>query len=156
EVANNLIHRMTVQSDGVTFRAQRADSNAEFVASLDTWFRPVNFVNAPDGTLTVLDMYRETIEHPWSIPDDIRSQLDLRSGSDRGRIYRLTPPGFHRRRTPRLSRAGSTELVSLLEHRNGWHRETAQRMLNERPDPAAVPLLKQLIRGGKDRRGRIL
>ena len=29
----------------------------------------------PDGTLTVLDMYRETIEHPWSIPDDIKAQL---------------------------------------------------------------------------------
>ena len=52
EVANNLIHRMTVEPDGVTFRARRADPKAEFVASLDTWFRPVNFVNAPDGTLT--------------------------------------------------------------------------------------------------------
>ena len=70
EVANNLIHRMTVEADGVTFRARRADAGAEFVASTDTWFRPVNFVNAPDGTLHVLDMYRETIEHPWSIPDE--------------------------------------------------------------------------------------
>jgi putative heme-binding domain-containing protein len=115
----------------------------------------VNFVNAPDGTLTVLDMYRETIEHPWSIPDDIRAQLNLRSGSDRGRIYRLTPPGFHRRPTPRLSLASTAELVSLLEHPNGWHRETAHRLLNERQDRAAVPSLKQLIRCGKDARGRL-
>ena len=71
-------------------------TGAEFVASTDTWFRPVNFVNAPDGTLHVLDMYRETIEHPWSIPDDIKAGLDLRSGEDRGRIYRLAPPGFRR------------------------------------------------------------
>src|SRR5262249_9095209 len=71
EVANNLIHRMDVEPDDVTFRARRADTGVEFVASTDTWFRPVNFVNAPDGTLHVLDMYRETIEHPWSIPDDI-------------------------------------------------------------------------------------
>jgi putative membrane-bound dehydrogenase-like protein len=151
EVANNLIHRMTVEPDGVTFRARRADAKAEFVASLDTWFRPVNFVNAPDGTLTVLDMYRETIEHPWSIPDDIRAQLDLRSGSDRGRIYRLAPPGFHHRPTPRLGRAGTPELVNLLEHPNGWHRETAHRLLNERHDPAAVALLKQKVREGKER-----
>ena len=39
-------------------------------------------------------MYRETIEHPWSIPDDIRARLDLRSGEDRGRIYRLRRPAF--------------------------------------------------------------
>ena len=152
EVANNLIHRMTVEPEGATFRAQRADANAEFVASVDTWFRPVNFVNAPDGTLTVLDMYRETIEHPWSIPDDIRARLDLRSGSDRGRIYRLAPPGFHHRPTPRLSRAVTGELVSLLDHPNGWHRETAHRLLNERKDLAAVPLLKQKVREGRDPR----
>jgi putative membrane-bound dehydrogenase-like protein len=155
EVANNLVHRMTVEPDGVTFRARRADPGAEFVASLDTWFRPVNFVNAPDGTLTVLDMYRETIEHPWSIPDDIRAQLDLRSGSDRGRIYRLTPPGFHHRRTPRLARASTPDLVGLLEHSNGWHRETAHRLLFERQDPAAIPLLKEHIRRGGHPRGRL-
>ncbi len=94
EVANNLIHRMAVEPQGVTFRACRADPKAEFIASTDTWFRPVNFVNAPDGTLHLLDMYRETIEHPWSIPDDIRGLLDLRSGEDRGRIYRIAPPKF--------------------------------------------------------------
>ena len=155
EPANNLIHRMTLEPDGVTFRARRADPGAEFVASTDTWSRPVNFVNAPDGTLTVLDMYRETIEHPWSIPDDIRAQLDLRSGSDRGRIYRLTPPGFRRRPTPRLGRAGTAELVRLLEHPNGWHRETAHRLLHQRQDPAAVVPLRQLLRAGKDARGRL-
>jgi putative membrane-bound dehydrogenase-like protein len=155
EVANNLIHRMTLEPDGVTFRARRADAGAEFVASTDTWFRPVNFANAPDGTLTVLDMYRETIEHPWSIPDDIRAQLDLRSGTDRGRIYRLTPPKFRHRPTPRLSRADTAELVRLLEHPNGWHRDTAHRLLHERQDPAAILPLRRLLREGKEPRGRL-
>ncbi|HZW34801.1 MAG TPA: PVC-type heme-binding CxxCH protein [Isosphaeraceae bacterium] len=155
EPANNLVHRMTLEPAGVTFRARRADPGAEFVASTDTWFRPVNFVNAPDGTLTVFDMYRETIEHPWSIPDDIRAQLDLRSGWDRGRIYRLAPPGFRRRPTPRLGRAGTVELVRLLEHPNGWHRETAQRLLHQRHDPAAIVPLRQHLRGAKDARGRL-
>ena len=98
-------HRETVERDVVTFAARRADEGAEFVASTDPWFRPVNFVNAPDGTLTVLDMYRETIEHPWSIPDDIRAKLDLSSGNDRGRIYRLAPPEFDRPSVPRLTEA---------------------------------------------------
>jgi putative membrane-bound dehydrogenase-like protein len=155
EVANNLIHRMAVAPDGVTFRAVRADARAEFVASTDTWFRPVNFVNAPDGTLHVLDMYRETIEHPWSIPDDILARLDLRSGEDKGRIYRLTPPGFQSRPTPRLSRASTAELVALLEHANGWHRDTAHRLLFERQDPGAVGPLRRLVRVGKEPRGRL-
>ncbi len=156
EVANNAILRMSVEADGVTFRARRADEGAEFVASTDTWFRPVNFVNAPDGTLHMLDMYRETIEHPWSIPDDIRARLDLRSGEDRGRVYRLTPPGFARRPSPRLSEAGVAGLVRLLEHPNGWHRETAHRLIYERQDQAAVPYLSRLLRRSGDARGRLL
>jgi len=146
EVANNLIHRMTVEPDGVTFKAQRADQNVEFVASTDTWFRPVNFVNAPDGSLHVLDMYRETIEHPWSIPEDILAKLDLRSGEDRGRIYRLIPPNFHHRPTPKLSAATTAELVGLLEHPNGWHRDTAHRLIFERQDKAAIEPLRRLLR----------
>ncbi len=157
EVANNVIHRMVVEPDGVTFRAHRApgEEKAEFLASTDTWFRPVNFVNAPDGTLTVLDMYRETIEHPWSIPDDIKAQLDLRSGSDRGRIYRLAPPGFRSRPTPRLSRATTPELVALLEHPNAWHHDTAHRLLFERQDPAAVEPLRQFLRRSPEPLGRL-
>ncbi|WP_435018728.1 PVC-type heme-binding CxxCH protein [Tundrisphaera sp. TA3] len=155
EVANNLVHRMAVEPDGVTFRAHRADDGAEFVASTDTWFRPVNFVNAPDGTLHVLDMYRETIEHPWSIPDDIKAALDLRSGEDRGRIYRLAPPGFAHRPTPKLSEATTAALVALLEHPNAWHRDTAHRLLFERQDRGAIAPLRALLRDSKEPLGRL-
>jgi putative membrane-bound dehydrogenase-like protein len=150
EVANNAIHRETVVPDGVTFRARRADDHIEFVASTDTWFRPVNFVNAPDGTLHVLDMYRETIEHPWSIPDDIKAGLDLRSGADRGRIYRLAPPGFRPRPAPRLSQLATSLLVELFEHPNAWHRETAHRLIFERQDRSVVTQLRVLLREGRE------
>ncbi len=155
EVANNLIHRMTVQPQGVTFTASRAEKGVESVASTDTWFRPVNFVNAPDGSLVVLDMYRETIEHPWSIPDDIRSRLNLRSGDDRGRIYRLVPADFQPRPTPNLSTAPTTELVQLLEHPNAWHRETAHRLIFERQDTAAIEPLKQILLHSNSAIGRV-
>ena len=154
EVANNLIHRESLEPDGVTFRARRADAGAEFVASTDTWFRPVNFVNAPDGTLHVLDMYRETIEHPWSIPDDIKAGLDFRSGEDRGRIYRLAQPGFRARPTPKLGQAPTTDLVALLAHPNAWHRDTAHRLLYERQDRSAVSLLRAMIRESREPLGR--
>ncbi len=146
EVAANAIHRQIVEPNGVTFSARRANEKVEFAASTDNWFRPVNFVNAPDGTLHVLDMYRETIEHPWSIPDDIKALVDLESGRDRGRIYRLTPPGFQRPAAPRLGAATAEQLVQALRHGDSWWRETAHRLIYERQDVAAVPLLRQLLR----------
>ena len=85
---------------GATYLATRADQNVEFLASTDNWFRPVNFANTPDGTLLILDMYRETIEHPWSIPEPIKKHLDLTSGKDRGRLYNLVPDGPARHRRP--------------------------------------------------------
>lgn len=146
EVAANAIHRQIVEPAGVTFAARRADEKVEFVASTDNWFRPVNYINAPDGTLHVLDMYRETIEHPWSIPDDIKALVDLESGRDRGRIYRLTPPGFQRPRAPRLGSASTAQLVQALKHGDAWWRETAHRLLYERQDKSAALLLKKLLR----------
>src|SRR5262249_18452501 len=131
----------------------RAAGGAESLASTNPWSRPVNSVNAPDGTIHVLDMYRETIEHPWSIPDDIRAGLDLRSGEDRGRIYRLAPPGFRLRPTPKLSRASTAELVALLGHRNAWHRDTALRLIFERQDRSVVGRLRAMLREFRDPMG---
>lgn len=155
EVAGNLVHRQVLSPDGVTFRATRADQQTEFVRSRDNWFRPVNFVNAPDGTLHILDMYRETIEHPWSIPDDIKAQLDLESGRDRGRIYRLAPSGFKSPPPPKLGSAGSEELVAQLENPNAWWRETAQRLIFERQSPSAVAPLRTLLRESQNPLARL-
>jgi putative membrane-bound dehydrogenase-like protein len=155
DVAANLVHRKTLTPDGVTFSAKRADQNVEFLTSEDIWFRPVNFLNAPDGTLHVVDMYRETIEHPWSIPDDIKAKLDLESGRDRGRIYRLSPPGFKVPKQPRLGKATTAELVQTLDSLNSWWRETAHRLIFERKDQAAVVPLKELLRKSKSPLGRL-
>jgi putative heme-binding domain-containing protein len=145
EVAGNLVHRQVMKPAGATFTSSRGEEGVEFLSSTDNWFRPVNFVNAPDGTLHVVDMYRETIEHPWSIPDDIKDHLDLTSGRDRGRLYRLTPPGFRPGPRPRLSKANAAELVAHLETRNSWWRETAHRLLYERQDQAAILPLRALL-----------
>ncbi|MGI8980560.1 MAG: PVC-type heme-binding CxxCH protein [Pirellulaceae bacterium] len=153
EVAGNLVHRQILTRDGVTFKSRRADPDTEFVRSTDNWFRPVNFVNAPDGCLHVLDMYRETIEHPWSIPDDIKAKLDLSSGNDRGRIYRLTPPAFELSKSmpkfPKLSKATTEELVALLESPHSWWRESAHRLIYERQDKAAAEPLRKLLKESK-------
>lgn len=155
DVGSNLVHRKTLEPHGLEFIARRIDPRSEFVASRDVWFRPAQFLNAPDGTLYVLDVYREVIEHPASLPPAIKRHLDLTSGRDRGRIYRIVPKGYRQRRPPRLSQATTDELVALLEHPNGWHRETAARLLYERRDPRAAPLLRQLAAGSKSSLGRM-
>jgi putative membrane-bound dehydrogenase-like protein len=148
DVSANLVHRDVLTPDGVTFIAHREEQNSEFLASTDIWFRPCNFANAPDGNLYLTDIYREFIETPESIPEQIKKKMDFWSGSDRGRIYRIVPnhPLRQRDLKPNLGRMPVTELVAQLASTNGWHRQTAQRLLVERQDRAAVPLIKDLAR----------
>ncbi len=145
DVGGNLVHRKTLRPNGVAFRADRADADEEFIRSTDNWFRPVNFVNAPDGTLYVLDMYRETVEHPYSIPDEIKQFLHLYSGDDRGRIYRIVSPDMKRSRPPGLGELSAADLVAALESDNAWQRETAQRLLWERQDRSVAGRLDSLV-----------
>jgi putative membrane-bound dehydrogenase-like protein len=149
DVGSNLVHRKVIEPEGVGFVARRVDDGKEFVASSDIWFRPVQFANAPDGTLYVLDMYREVIEHPASLPPAIKKHLDLTSGRDRGRIYRIVPDGFQQHERPNLGTMTTGQLVATLEHRNGWHRDTAARLLYERQDPAAKTPLEKLAATSK-------
>ncbi len=156
DVGGNLVHRKRLTTDGAIYRAERADAGVEFLASTDNWFRPVNFLNTPDGTLLILDMYRETIEHPWSIPEPIKQHLDLTSGHDRGRLFHLVPDGFQHRPGPRLAHASTADLVARLDDPDAWPRETAQRLLIERRDPASVPAIRALSRSARTPQGRLL
>jgi len=170
DVAGNLFYRMKLVPDGVTFKAVQVDGTKNYCTSDDLWSRPVNFVNAPDGCLHVCDMYREVIEHPWSIPDDIHTAVDLLRGRDKGRLYRLAPrivvppsggsgnapaKAFNPRPTPKLSTFTTPDLVSLLDHPNAWHRETAQRLLFERQEKAAVEPLRALAEKATTSQGRL-
>ncbi|MFN0074900.1 MAG: PVC-type heme-binding CxxCH protein [Prosthecobacter sp.] len=151
DAGGQLVHRKIIKpsADGISLVGERpADEHGfEFAASKDTWVRVVNFANAPDGCLHICDMYREVIEHPWSIPDEIKKHIDLNSGNDRGRIYRIVPDKGAERigQKVNLANASTEELVKLLGHPNGWHRDTAQRLLYERQDKAAVPLLEKVV-----------
>src|SRR4051812_34591272 len=150
DAGGNLVHRKVLsysKESPLIPVAQRApdEQKSEFLASTDTWFRPVQFANGPDGCLYVIDMYRETIEHPWSLPESLKKHLDLNSGNDRGRIYRIVPEGFKRAARVRLGEASIEELVKTLGHPNGWHRDTAARLIYERQDKSAVGFLERLL-----------
>lgn len=145
----NLVHRDLIRPMGATYTASREPADAEFLASTDNWFRPVNFANAPDGNLYVIDYYRQYLEHPEFIPESIRNRLkmDFTHGQDRGRIYRVVPvnPKHQRRPQVEMGAASGQELVAFLQHTNGWHRETAQRLLIERREVTLAPALERLF-----------
>jgi putative heme-binding domain-containing protein len=157
DCGSNLIHHKKVRPTGLTVRGERPsdETNVEFVASSDNWFRPVQFANGPDGNLYVCDMYREVIEHPWSLPPTLKKHLDLNSGQDRGRLYRLAPARSKPARLPSLNRASPAELVRTLAHPNGWHRDTAARLLCQRQDRSIVPAVRKLAVESKSELGRI-
>lgn len=146
DVGGNLVHRKQLVPAGAVFQAVRVDEGREFLASRDNWFRPVNFGNTPNGTLLVLDMYRETIEHPDSIPDDIKAHLDLVHGKTYGRVYELVPAGTWQPARSQLDARDPGSLLQALASPHGWTRDTAQRLILEQADPKTSDSLRELLR----------
>ena len=158
EGAHNVVHVASVRDHGVTFRASRMHDSREFLASTDSWFRPVNFYIGPDGALYVLDYYRRFFEHPEWMDEATAKSTDLYAGRDRGRIYRIVPKG-----TPaatwtdrvRLGDAPVAELVRRLTDPNIWWRRTAQRLLVDRKPADASVALTELAAHSASAIGRV-
>jgi len=148
EPAQNLVQRQVLSPDGPTFKSAPATPGREFLASADTWFRPVFSATGPDGALYICDMYRKVIDHPQYLPEFIRGSLDYEAGKTMGRIYRVVPANL---KSPipnsklNLAAASTKELVAKLNDANGWVRSTAFRVLTERGDKAATPFLEATI-----------
>jgi putative heme-binding domain-containing protein len=143
--ANNLIHRDILEPDGPTFKAHRADKDCEFLASTDIWFRPVFLCLGPEGAIYVADFYREIIETPLSLPEDIQKRNNLQS-RERGRIWRIVHEKAPKKPRLQLSKATPGELVEQLHSPNAWLRLTAQRLLVERQAREQQAALETLAR----------
>ena len=129
DVVLNLIHVDKLSPFGATFSAGRVMEKQDFLASTDRSFRPVNMTVGPDGAMYIIDMYREVIEHPEWIPDDIESTLDLNAGKEKGRIYKVQRKNATNK-TYNISNFESPEgLLQSIQHPNQWVRNTAHRLL---------------------------
>ncbi len=69
------------------------EQTKEFLASYDSWFRPVDLYLGPTNALYVVDMYRAVIEHPEWVPAELKERPDERYGDTLGRIYRIRTEG---------------------------------------------------------------
>jgi len=147
EPVHNAIHREVLEPDGATFTSHRAagEERSEFLASTDNWFRPTTSKVGPDGALYVADMYRLSIEHPEWISPEMLARIDVRAGSDRGRIYRIVPDGVELRPIPNLEQLSNSELASAMNSPSGWQRDTVQRLLMERDAKSTATELVRLL-----------
>ena len=156
EPVHNLVARFQVKPSGSSFVGERfeEDKTFDFFTSTDPFCRPVRAVNAPDGTVWILDMSRQVIEHPEWIPTAWQERLNVRSGEKLGRIYRVYHESFSPQPlAPVLSKTNelmATDLLPKLASENGAMREVAQLALmwnKERKvdSPEAIAITTELV-----------
>lgn len=157
EPVHNLVSRQVLVAKGATFTSERHpdESQSEFFASTDPWSRPVSVRTGPDGALWIADMYRFVIEHPEWIPQEWQKKLELRAGSELGRIYRIVPEGAASPKIPRINRLENSDLVAQLESPNGTVRDLVHQMLLWRAAKDAVPSLMQMAVSGSRPTARV-
>lgn len=151
EPAQNLVQHQVLTREGSAFRSEPADPKAEFLATADSWFRPVYTTTGPEGALYVCDMYRRVIDHPQYLPENIRATADFESGKDKGRIYRIVGADIPSKelaegRSPKMAKLGLDDLIPALLSTNGWVRETARRRVIENPAGMRRDLMQKLAR----------
>ncbi len=96
------------------------------IESADTWFRPVDIKDGPDGNLYVADWYDGQLAHTANYQGGI--------DKDRGRIYRIRAANSPKRE--RRVPTSRDELVKDLSNPSRWHRQTALRLLADQPTTA--------------------
>ena len=161
DVAGNLVHMdlLEKKAGSPLYQAIRSASQQEkeFLSSTDPWFRPANSYFGPDGSLYVIDMYRQHIETPLSIPEDLKEDMDFYNGMNKGRIYRISPSDQQpeEKMFPDLRQQNATDLVKLLAHPNQWWRLQAQRLLVEKQSNEVISELEAMFLNHADPRAKL-
>lgn len=133
---------------------ENAYEKEEFIASSDMNFRPVNTYTGPDGCLYIVDMNRGIIqEGTWTGEGSyLRKQilrLGLQENIQHGRIWRLVYDGMTPGPRPHMLDEATDQLVTYLDHPNGWWRDNAQKEIVLRGDKSVVEDLKRIAVGKK-------
>jgi glucose/arabinose dehydrogenase/mono/diheme cytochrome c family protein len=149
EPVGRIIRRAKVTNVKGKIVLHNAYEKQEFISSSDMNFRPVNSATGPDGNLYIVDMHRGIIQQGnWTRPGSfLRQRIDslgLAKNIGHGRIYRVVHDTFERGPKPRMLEQSSSQLVSYLDHPNGWWRDNAQRQIIINGDKSVVPVLRRM------------
>lgn len=129
----NAIYMHRMQRQGASFTAQHG---ADLLTTDDTFFRPVDLFQGPDGAVYIAD---------WT--DRRAAHLDPVDNWDKsnGRIYRVSYEGTPTISAPGLRGKPTAEVCEYLKHPNKWWRNEARLVLAERRDLSVAPRLKKWI-----------
>lgn len=156
EPAANLIKRNVLRDSGYIVKGKQAYAGREFLSSTDERFRPVSLYDAPDGALYVLDMYRGIIQHKTYLTPYLKSEIKSRNLSNPlncGRIYRIVPAG--NKPLPVIIKNDPQQLLTLLDHPNGWIRDKAQQMIVDNHYTSLAPGLRARLHNTDSVKGAI-
>lgn len=162
EPVGRLVRRAKVEvREGLTYLTNPYQAQkSEFIRSTDPLFRPINMLTAPDGTLYIVDVYRGIIqEGNWvregSYLRKVVQQYAMDKPVGMGRIWRLVHDSAKPGPQPKMFAETPAQLVTHLEHPNGWWRDTAQKLLILKQDKSVVPALTTMAQSGKTYLGRL-
>jgi putative membrane-bound dehydrogenase-like protein len=143
-IHDNSVHQDRLERNGSSFKASFVQ---DFVRANDGWFRPVSVQTGPDGALWLMDWHDKypCYQNAQADPEGVnrthgRIWRVVYTGDKPGAPVPPRPPNLN------LGQLRTSELIRLLEHRNSWHRRTAQRILSERRDPQSQPALERMLR----------
>jgi putative membrane-bound dehydrogenase-like protein len=158
EPTMRLIHKAIIEPDGAGFAEK---DNWNMLAGSDEWMAPVQAEVGPDGNIWVADWYNFIIQHNVFVPRQAPSNMvlpfteqpmgqgnafksNLRDVSF-GRIYRIIYKNEKPYTAPQLAKNDISGLVKALTNDNMFWRMTAQRLLVEAKNMAAIPGLIKLV-----------
>ncbi len=131
-----LMHHEFLDPAGVSYQGRREEGRKDthFLTSTDYWFKPIHSRVGPDGALYVVDFYNQIAVH-----NDTRGNphgahnASTRPDRDHRftRLYRIQHKQAEALPAFELSSKNPAKLVAMLDHPNGWVRETANRLLSE-------------------------
>jgi len=153
-----LLHNAIIEPKGAGFTEK---DGWNFLASSDEWVGPVHAEVGPDGAVWVSDWYNFIIQHNVFVPAQAPAEMVLPfkeqprgQGNafisalrdiDYGRIYRIVYKKSKSYTPLILKKENTPGLLAALENDNMFWRMTAQRLLVEGKDQAAIAGLYKII-----------
>lgn len=146
EPTGRVLHKAVLERKGAGYTEK---NGFNLLASSDEWFAPVHAEVGPDGAIWVADWYNFIIQHnptPRGFENG-KGNAYVNPLRDRqhGRIYRLVYKGAKPYEPMQLSRDDTKSLVAALGNDNMFWRTTAQRLIVETQNTAAIPQLYAMI-----------